>query len=217
MAGTVASGQRSAMLAGPALPLSNSPFVLHVHACLPFFPSSMQPFLYHPVLKDSAAQELKGHYPAEPTMSCMLAWRKRQTGAVSIEFAAMFVIVFMLFYGIVGYVIPLMLLSSYNEISAEAVRAATLIPENQERVEYEQQVKEIVDAVISDSWLGKRNDSWKEVCSGKAGYVTLSGNQISVCIAHNNPEQIIPPITLFSWKFPQLPPALIGEATIQLR
>ncbi len=128
----------------------------------------------------------------------------------------MFVLVFMIFYGIVGYVIPLLLLSSYNEISAEAVRASLLIPTNQEN--YPDQVRQTVQTVIDESWLGARSDSWKNQCEGyESGYVTFSTDTISVCIAHNNPKQIIPPITLFGWTFPQLPDALIGEARIQLR
>lgn len=142
----------------------------------------------------------------------------RQRGAASIEFAFMFVLVFMLFYGMVGYVIPLALLSSYNEISAEAVRASVLIPTNQDADDYKTQVKKTVQDVIDESWLGARSNDWKNQCKDYAeGYVDFSNDTISVCIAHNNPKQIIPPITLFGWTFPQLPDALIGEANIRLR
>lgn len=127
----------------------------------------------------------------------------------------MFVLVFMIFYGIVGYVIPLLLLSSYNEISAEAVRASVLIPINRE--DYPEQVRQTVQDVINESWLGTRNESWKDQCDGYDGHVAFFTDTISVCIAHNNPKQIIPPITLFGWTYPQLPEALVGEARIQLR
>jgi len=139
----------------------------------------------------------------------------QQQGVASIEFAFMFVIVFAVFYGMISYVIPLLLLSSYNEISAEAVRASVLIPVNHE--DYPAQVRQTVQAVIDESWLGSRNASWKDQCEGYEGYVAFDTDRISVCIAHNAPEQIIPPITLFDWTFPQLPEALTGEASIQLR
>ena len=144
------------------------------------------------------------------------AARTNQQGVASIEFAFVFVLVFMLFYGIISYVIPLLLLSSYNEISAEAVRASVLVPTNQSAADYEVQVEQTVQTVINESWLGTRNLSWRSSCAGDK-YVTLSANSITVCIAHTNPEQIIPPITLFGWTFPQLPEALIGEAIIQVR
>lgn len=147
--------------------------------------------------------------------------KARQQGVASIEFAFMFVIVFAVFYGMISYVIPLLLLSSYNEISAEAVRASALIPVTHE--DYPAQVRQTVQDIIDESWLGSRNADWKDQCEGYEGYVafpsdgTFPPDGISVCIAHNAPAQIIPPITLFNWTFPQLPDALIGEASIQLR
>lgn len=47
---------------------------------------------------------------------------KQQKGAVAIEFAAVFMIFFGVFYGLVSYSLPLMLLQSFHQSTAEAVR-----------------------------------------------------------------------------------------------
>src|SRR5476649_1596658 len=46
----------------------------------------------------------------------------KQKGAVAIEFAAVFVIFFAVFYGMISYSLPLLLLQSFNQATAEAVR-----------------------------------------------------------------------------------------------
>ena len=47
---------------------------------------------------------------------------KRQHGAAAIEFAAVFMIFFAVFYGLVSYSLPMLMLQSFNQASAEAVR-----------------------------------------------------------------------------------------------
>ncbi|MHA6573095.1 TadE/TadG family type IV pilus assembly protein [Pseudomonas sp. ATCC PTA-122608] len=47
---------------------------------------------------------------------------RKQKGAVAIEFAAVFVIFFAVFYGMISYSLPLLLLQSFNQATAEAVR-----------------------------------------------------------------------------------------------
>lgn len=49
----------------------------------------------------------------------------KQKGAVAIEFALVFVI-FAVFYAIVSYSVPLLLMQSFNEATAEAVRRSAL-------------------------------------------------------------------------------------------
>ena len=48
----------------------------------------------------------------------------KQKGAAAIEFALVFGIFFAVFYGLVSYSLPLLLMQSFNQAAAEAVRQA---------------------------------------------------------------------------------------------
>ncbi|MGY2442653.1 TadE/TadG family type IV pilus assembly protein [Pseudomonas sp. SDO52101_S400] len=53
--------------------------------------------------------------------------RKAQKGAVAIEFALVFVIFFAVFYGLVSYALPFVLMQTFNQATAEAVRRAVAV------------------------------------------------------------------------------------------
>jgi Flp pilus assembly protein TadG len=55
------------------------------------------------------------------------AFRKSQTGAVAIEFALAFIIFFAVFYGLVSYSLPLVMMQSFNQATAEAVRRSVAV------------------------------------------------------------------------------------------
>ncbi|MBV6826192.1 TadE/TadG family type IV pilus assembly protein [Pseudomonas sp. PD9R] len=52
---------------------------------------------------------------------------RKQKGAVAIEFALVFVIFFAVFYAIVTYSLPLLLVQSFNQSTAEAVRRSVAL------------------------------------------------------------------------------------------
>lgn len=51
----------------------------------------------------------------------------KQKGAAAIEFALVFGIFFAVFYGLVSYSLPLLLMQSFNQAAAEAVRQAMAV------------------------------------------------------------------------------------------
>ncbi len=51
----------------------------------------------------------------------------KQKGAAAIEFALVFIIFFAVFYGVVAYSLPLLMVQSFNEASAEGVRQAVAV------------------------------------------------------------------------------------------
>jgi Flp pilus assembly protein TadG len=53
--------------------------------------------------------------------------RKAQKGAVAIEFALVFVIFFAVFYGLVSYSLPFVLMQTFNQATAEAIRRAVAV------------------------------------------------------------------------------------------
>ncbi|MBK5510101.1 TadE/TadG family type IV pilus assembly protein [Pseudomonas sp. TH15] len=52
---------------------------------------------------------------------------KSQKGAVAIEFALVFVVFFAVFYGLVSYSLPFVLMQSFNEATSEAVRRSVAL------------------------------------------------------------------------------------------
>lgn len=52
---------------------------------------------------------------------------RKQKGAAAIEFALVFVIFFAVFYGVVTYSLPLLLVQSFNQSTAEAVRRSVAL------------------------------------------------------------------------------------------
>ena len=150
--------------------------------------------------------------------------KKRQRGAVSIEFAFMFVIIFILFYGLIGYSIPLLLGATYQQLAAdglrEAVRSSSIysldMNKNDELnrnmfTNYQDNVK----MVITESWLP---DKWAQTCAGyDENYLKVADNQWSVCISNPEVKKILPAFKIFSWEIPSLPEEIKGEAKLRIR
>ncbi|TPG74503.1 TadE/TadG family type IV pilus assembly protein [Pseudomonas arsenicoxydans] len=55
---------------------------------------------------------------------------RKQKGAVAIEFALVFVVFFAVLYAIVSYSLPLLLMQSFNQSTAEAVRRSVAVDPN---------------------------------------------------------------------------------------
>ncbi|WP_064117282.1 TadE/TadG family type IV pilus assembly protein [Pseudomonas fluorescens] len=54
-------------------------------------------------------------------------FRKSQKGAVAIEFALVFIIFFAVFYGLVSYSLPFVMMQSFNQATSEAVRRSVAV------------------------------------------------------------------------------------------
>ncbi|WOE80310.1 TadE/TadG family type IV pilus assembly protein [Pseudomonas protegens] len=78
---------------------------------------------------------------------------RKQKGAVAIEFAAVFVIFFAVFYGLVSYSLPLLLMQSFNQATAEAVRRAVAVDPN--TANYATTVQDLANTVVQNqtSWI----------------------------------------------------------------
>ncbi len=144
-----------------------------------------------------------------------LTHRKHQQGAAAVEFAAVFVLFFVLFYAVVGYMLPLLLSATYEEVAADALREAVrnpdvLVATAQTQATQQQRVRESIA-------LLKLPDRWKSVCAGRTDYLTVEGNLWSVCLRHPDPRSILPPLSLFGIDVPQLPDEIRGEARLLIR
>lgn len=54
-------------------------------------------------------------------------FRRSQKGAVAIEFALVFIVFFAVFYGLVSYGLPFVMMQSFNQATAEAVRRSVAV------------------------------------------------------------------------------------------
>lgn len=54
-------------------------------------------------------------------------FRRSQKGAVAIEFALVFIIFFAVFYALVSYGLPFVMMQSFNQATAEAVRRSVAV------------------------------------------------------------------------------------------
>ncbi|WP_242675179.1 TadE/TadG family type IV pilus assembly protein [Phytopseudomonas dryadis] len=138
---------------------------------------------------------------------------RTQRGAVAIEFSIAFIILFMIFYGLVGYSIPFLLSATYQELATEALRDAvrsphTRAPTPEQLVLHQQRVQQSV----RNAWLP---EAWTQTCAGYDGYLK-TGAVWSVCVRHANPRAIMPPFSILGWEVPQLPSEIRGEAKIRL-
>lgn len=143
--------------------------------------------------------------------------KKREQGAAAIEFALVFTVFFMVFYAIVGYAMPLLMLLTFNELSAEATRRAVRVEPGEG---FEQRVATQVNNVLNESWLPA---DWRQSCYGQNGpfYKLLTDEDgrpvLEVCIQYDYAAKpIIPVIELGGVSIPSVPDVLKGKTSIQL-
>lgn len=137
---------------------------------------------------------------------------RRQHGAAAIEFAAFFMIFFVLFYAMVAYSLPLLLSASYQEIAANALRdtLATQAPGTETAPD-----PTYTRSSIEQAWLPV---AWLQPCNGYGDqFLRVTGDLWSVCVAHNSPQTLFPVLSAFGVSIPSLPEQIRGEASIQRR
>lgn len=150
----------------------------------------------------------------EPVASVTPWMHARERGAASIEFALFFVLLLMLFYGIAGYTVPLMMASGYQQLAAEALRD-TLVWENQTQGDAAS-LEAHVEELISASWIP---EDWSQPCSDDNSFLSVDDTSgvWSLCLRHPDVDSILPSLTVFGWEFPQLPEEIKGQARVHTR
>ncbi|SHL44188.1 TadE family protein [Phytopseudomonas punonensis] len=77
--------------------------------------------------------------------------KNNQQGAVAIEFAMLFAVFFVVVYGIIAYSIPMLLMLTFKQVSADAARATLQVdPGN---AAYTQLLSREITAAVDRSWL----------------------------------------------------------------
>ncbi|MDR3565740.1 MAG: TadE/TadG family type IV pilus assembly protein, partial [Negativicutes bacterium] len=143
---------------------------------------------------------------------------KKQKGAAAIEFALVFVIFFATFYGVVSYSLPLLMMQSFNEASAEAARRSVALDPNAfaNTAAYQTQVTTTAKQAVSDQlavWMPK-------ALNFNISYVTATINPTTnvLTVAINYPKagiaNVIPFLTLPGiGQVPSLPDNLSAQSS----
>ncbi|MEB6587849.1 MULTISPECIES: TadE/TadG family type IV pilus assembly protein [Pseudomonas] len=139
----------------------------------------------------------------------------RQKGAAALEFVFVFMIFFSVFYGLVSYTLPMLMLQSFNQASSEAVRRCVAIDPNS--ANYAADVETLAHAVIREqlSWMPtalgfQTNDAQVSIGPDKLLKVTISYPKTKL-------TNVLPLLRLpLIGEVPRLPETLQAEASLQL-
>lgn len=143
-----------------------------------------------------------------------------QRGAAAIQFAAVFLVFFVFFYAIVGYFLPLMLISTYQEVADDALRAA--IGKDVRRldaIELSAELERAETRALRQIRTAWQPEGWAVPCANyNERFLRVSADLRvwSVCLRHTAPGTIMPQLSLLGVTIPALPYELRGEATIRL-
>jgi len=140
----------------------------------------------------------------------------RQKGAAALEFVAVFMIFFTVFYGLVSYTLPMLMLQSFNQASSEAVRRCVALDPNS--ASYATDVQTLARSVISQqlAWMPAALDfrpaSDAQVTLGANKVLTVTISYPKAKLINVLPLLVVPLIG----EVPRLPAILRAEASLQL-
>ncbi|CAM3216261.1 TadE/TadG family type IV pilus assembly protein [Pseudomonas floridensis] len=139
---------------------------------------------------------------------------RRQRGAAAIEFAAVFVIFFAVFYGVVSYSLPLLMVQSFNAAASEAVRRSVALSPT--AANYNQLIVTQAESVVMNqlAWmpasLGFNSSNVRVTYT--AGVLTAN-----ISYPKSRLAQVLPFLTLPGiGQIPRLPTNLSAQASLQL-
>ncbi|VVP41808.1 MULTISPECIES: TadE/TadG family type IV pilus assembly protein [Pseudomonas] len=139
---------------------------------------------------------------------------RKQKGAAAIEFALVFVIFFAVFYGIVTYSLPLLLMQSFNQSTAEAIRRSVALDPNTPG--YEAALKTVVKEELTRqlAWIPAGLNF--NVDTDATTTYTAGVLQVSINYPTNKLSAVIPFLTLPGiGKVPDLPATLTASSSLQ--
>lgn len=141
---------------------------------------------------------------------------RRQKGAAAIEFAAVFVIFFAVFYGVVSYALPLLMLQSFNQASSEAVRRCVALDPSS--ATYRTDVPALARQVLAQQ-LNWMPGALKFQVARDATVTLTNANLLTVRIDYAKARltAVLPVLQLpVVGEVPRLPANLSAEASLQL-
>ncbi|ONH50468.1 TadE-like protein [Pseudomonas cedrina] len=140
---------------------------------------------------------------------------RKQKGAAAIEFALVFGIFFAVFYGLISYSLPMLLMQSFNQAAAEAVRQAMSVDPAAAGSAYGTQVanRAKTTAILQLDWIPPSFQFTDDLISA-----TYNGTTLTVTISYPTsrlhsvfPTLVVPGIG----PVPNLPANLTARSSLQ--
>ncbi|MDD0977214.1 TadE/TadG family type IV pilus assembly protein [Pseudomonas fontis] len=141
---------------------------------------------------------------------------RRQKGAAAIEFALVFVIFFAVFYGLVSYSLPMLMVQSFNQASSEAVRRCVALDPSS--ATYQADVKALAQTVLEQQ-LAWMSGPLKFTFATDASVTLSAANLLTVNINYSKTKltSVMPVLKLpVIGEVPRLPQSLGAQASLQL-
>ena len=140
----------------------------------------------------------------------------KQKGAAAIEFALVFGIFFAVFYGLISYSLPLLMLQSFNQAAAEGVRQAMSVDPVAAGTAYPTQVTTLAKTTAKNQlkWIPASFQFSDDLIT--ANY---TGNTLTVTIKYptNRLYSVFPALVLpVIGTVPNLPANLLVSSSLQL-
>lgn len=140
---------------------------------------------------------------------------RKQKGAAAIEFALVFGIFFAVFYGLISYSLPLLLMQSFNQATAEAVRQSMSVDPVTAGTAYATQLtKSAKDTVVSQlSWIPASFQFSSDYITS-----TYTGTTLTVAISYptSNLYSVFPALVIPGvGTVPSLPASLTARSSLQ--
>lgn len=138
---------------------------------------------------------------------------QKQKGAAAIEFALVFVIFFAVLYGVLSYSLPLLLLQSFNNATAEAVRRSVAVDPMLATAAYKEKVEDEANKVLTDklTWVPPALSKFiSKTAKYDAGVLT-----VTVSLSATDLNTILPVLKLGSITVPSLPDQLVSKSEIK--
>lgn len=140
----------------------------------------------------------------------------QQKGAAAIEFVAVFMVFFAVFYGLVSYALPMLMLQSFNQASSEAVRRCVAVDPSSQT--YELDVQGVARQVIGQQLSWMPNALGFNVVTDTR--VTIGNDKVLTVVIDYPRERlnrVLPALVLpLVGAVPKLPQRLQAQASLQL-
>lgn len=138
---------------------------------------------------------------------------RRQKGAAAIEFVAVFVVFFAVFYGLVSYALPMLMVQSFNQAASEAVRRCVALEPGSAVASYTTVARQSIDQQLA--WM----PSALGFSTATDAKVDLNGKLLTVTIEYPRQRltKVLPVLVLpLIGEVPRLPAQLQAKASLQL-
>lgn len=141
---------------------------------------------------------------------------RREKGAVAIEFALVFTMFFAVFYGLLSYSLPMLMVQSFNQASSEAVRRCVALDPSSST--YATDVTNLARQVLQQqlAWLP---GSLSFQYTSDATVTLTPGRLLTVDIHYDKSKitSVLPVLVLpVIGEVPRLPTRLSAQASLQL-